>query len=138
MNPLKKLASEAGLYGLPSILGRLLNYLLVPLHTAVFFTGQFGEINKIYAYMAFLNIVYTFGMETAYFRFTARDKSANHYNITFTAVLLISSVFSLFIFFFASTIVKISAIDVKPYIVQYLAAILFIDAIVAIRSEERV
>ncbi|GAA5039702.1 polysaccharide biosynthesis protein [Marivirga lumbricoides] len=132
MNPLKKLASEAGLYGLPSILGRLLNYLLVPLHTAVFFADQFGEINKIYAYVAFLNITYTFGMETAYFRFTARDKSASYYNITFTAVLLISSVFSIFIFFFASEIVELSAIDVKPYIVQYLAAILFIDAIVAI------
>ncbi|MBK6265172.1 polysaccharide biosynthesis C-terminal domain-containing protein [Marivirga sp. S37H4] len=132
MNPLKKLAGEAGLYGLPSILGRLLNYLLVPLHTGVFFPAQFGDIAKIYAYMAFLNIVYTYGMETAYFRFTARDKLESYYNITFTAVLGTSLVFSILIYLFAAEIIWLSQISVEPYIVQYLAAILFIDAIVAI------
>ncbi len=132
MNPLKKLASEAGLYGLPSILGRLLNYLLVALHTKVYFPDQFGEISKIYAYMAFLNIVYTYGMETGYFRFTARDKSESHYNITFTSVLCTSLIFSALIFVLASPIVNFLQFTVEPYIIKYLAAILFIDAVVAI------
>ncbi len=132
MNPLKKLAGEAGLYGLPSILGRLLNYLLVPLHTGIFFPDQYGQISVIYAYMAFLNIVYTYGMETAYFRFTARDRSESHYNITFTAVLFTSLFFSTLIFVFASSIVNFLQYSIEPYIIQYLAAILFIDAIVAL------
>ena len=78
MNPIKKLASEAGLYGLPSILGRLLNYLLVPIHTAVFVPAQFGTITKLYAYAAFLNIIYTYGMETAYFRFTTKENDESY------------------------------------------------------------
>lgn len=132
MNPLKKLASEAGLYGLPSIVGRVLNYLLVPLHTAVFVPEQFGSIGKLYAYAAFLNIIYTYGMETAYFRFTTKEKSDSYYEQAFTAVLLTSVVFSAVIFLFADQIIQFLELSVQTYIVQYLAVIFFVDAIVAI------
>jgi O-antigen/teichoic acid export membrane protein len=132
MNPLKKLASEAGLYGLPSILGRLLNYLLVPIHTAVFVPAQYGSITKLYAYAAFLNIIYTYGMETAYFRFTTKDKSESYYGYAFTSVLLSSLVFSSSIFIFAEQIIQILELSVQTYIVRYLAVIFFVDAIVAI------
>jgi len=132
MNPLKKLASEAGLYGLPSILGRLLNYLLVTLHTAVFIPEQFGSIGKLYAYAAFLNIIYTYGMETAYFRFTTKEKSENYYEQAFTAILLSSIIFSGSIFIFADPIIKFLELSVPTFIVRYLAGIFFIDAIVAI------
>ncbi len=132
MNPLKKLASEAGLYGLPSILGRVLNYLLVTLHTAVFIPEQFGSIGKLYAYAAFLNIIYTYGMETAYFRFTTKEKSDSYYEQAFTAVLLSSIVFSGSIFIFADQIIQFLELSVETYIVRYLAVIFFVDAIVAI------
>jgi O-antigen/teichoic acid export membrane protein len=132
MNPLKKLASEAGLYGLPSILGRLLNYLLVPLHTAVFIPEQFGTIGKLYAYAAFLNIIYTYGMETAYFRFTTKEKSEYYYEQAFTAVLLTSLLFSGGIFIFSDQIIQFLELNVETYIVRYLAVIFFVDAIVAI------
>ncbi len=132
MNPLKKLASEAGLYGMPSILGRLLNYLLVPIHTGVFMREQFGTIGELYAYAAFLNIIYTFGMETAYFRFTTKEKSESYYANAFTAVLLTSVLFSGSIFIFAAQIIQFLELDVQTYIVRYLAIIFFIDAIVAI------
>jgi|3_EtaG_2_1085321.scaffolds.fasta_scaffold23651_1 O-antigen/teichoic acid export membrane protein len=132
MNPLKKLASEAGLYGLPSIMGRLLNYLLVPLHTAVFMREQFGSIGELYAYAAFLNIIYTYGMETAYFRFTTKEKSESYYSNAFTAVLLTSVLFSGSIFIFATQIIQFLELGVQTYIVRYLAVIFFVDAIVAI------
>jgi len=132
MNPLKKLASEAGLYGLPSILGRLLNYLLVPIHTAVFMTDQFGTITKLYAYAAFLNIIYTYGMETAYFRFSTKEKSESYYEQAFTSILLTSILFSGTIFIFAEQIIQFLELSVGTYIVRYLAAIFFVDAIVAI------
>lgn len=62
-----------------SIIGRFLNYLLVPLHTAAFAPAQFGVITEMYAYVAFLVVLLTYGMETAFFRFTnkpelSRDK----------------------------------------------------------------
>jgi O-antigen/teichoic acid export membrane protein len=132
MNPLKKLASEAGLYGLPSILGRVLNYLLVPLHTAVFVTEQFGSIGKLYAYAAFLNIIYTYGMETAYFRFTTKENSESYYSQAFTAILFTSILFSGAIFLFAEQIIQFLELSVETYIVRYLAVIFFVDAIVAI------
>ncbi len=132
MNPLKKLASEAGLYGLPSIVGRLLNYLLVPLHTAVFFPDQFGDITVLYTYVAFLNITYTFGMETAFFRFTTKSKSAKHYYHSFTLVLFIASILSVLIYFNAAAINYFFNLDPSANIVKYLSVIIFIDAIVAI------
>lgn len=69
MSILKKLAGQTAIYGLSSIVGRFLNYLLVPLHTAVFLPAQYGVITEMYSYVAFLIILLTYGMETGYFRF---------------------------------------------------------------------
>jgi len=72
---IKKLAGQTALYGLSSILPRFLNYALVPLHTALYSTNQYGIITEMYAYVAFLVILLTYGMETAYFRFTNKEGS---------------------------------------------------------------
>lgn len=132
MNPIKKLASEAGLYGLPSILGRLLNYLLVPLHTSVFFPEQYGYITELYAYVAFLNITYTFGLETAYFRFTTKTGSKDYYSYSTTLIFILSLLFSSVIFFNADYLYNYYELDSNTFIIEILAGILFIDAIVAI------
>ena len=75
MNPLKKLAGQTAIYGLPSIVGRLLNYVLVPIHTAVFLPDKFGVIIEMYAYVSFLVILLTYGMETAFFRFNSKEEN---------------------------------------------------------------
>jgi len=69
---LKKLVGETAVYGLSTIIGRSLNFLLVPFYTdpRVFQAEQYGVVTELYAYAAFLNIVFTFGMETTYFRFS--------------------------------------------------------------------
>ena len=74
-NPLKKLAGQTAIYGLSSIVARLLNYLLTPLYTSenVFDTEQYGIITEMYAYVAFLIIFLTYGLETAYFRFMSKE-----------------------------------------------------------------
>jgi O-antigen/teichoic acid export membrane protein len=69
VNPLKRLASQTAVYGLSSILGRFLNYLLVPLYTYTFVPADYGVVAEFYAYMGFLAVLMTFGMETGYFRF---------------------------------------------------------------------
>jgi O-antigen/teichoic acid export membrane protein len=71
----KKLAGQTAIYGLSSILGRLLNYLLVPLYTRVFETGEYGVVTQFYAYAAFLNILFTYGLETAFFRFNQTENN---------------------------------------------------------------
>ncbi|MFN6944578.1 MAG: lipopolysaccharide biosynthesis protein [Cytophagaceae bacterium] len=74
MSLYKKLAGQTALYGLSSIIGRVLNFLLVPFYTTVLALAEFGIYTDIYAYVAFLNIIFLFGMETTYFRFSTKDK----------------------------------------------------------------
>jgi O-antigen/teichoic acid export membrane protein len=74
MNTIKKLAGQTAMYGLSSMLGRFLNYLLVPLHTARFIPEQYGAITELYALAAFGMIVLSFGLETAFFRFVNESK----------------------------------------------------------------
>ena len=76
MNPIKKLLGQTAIYGLSSIVGRFLNYLLTPLHTDQFTTDQYGIITEMYAYVAFLVVLLTYGMETAYFRFSSKHEGS--------------------------------------------------------------
>ena len=69
MNPLKRLASQTAVYGVSSVLGRFLNYLLVPLYTYSFLPADYGVVAEFYAYMGFLAVLLAFGLETGYFRF---------------------------------------------------------------------
>ena len=68
---MKALAKDTAVYGLSSIIGRFLNYLLVPLYTAKLSaaSGGYGIITEVYSYVALLLVLLTFGMETTFFRF---------------------------------------------------------------------
>lgn len=91
MNPLKKLAGQTAIYGLPSIVGRLLNYVLVPIHTAVFLPEKFGVIIEMYAYVSFLVVLLTYGMETAFFRFNSKEENSKDEVFSTTVVALIAT-----------------------------------------------
>ncbi len=132
MNPLKKLAGETAIYGISSIVGRVLNYLLVPLYTTVFQAGEYGVITQLYAYVAFLNIVYTYGMETAFFRFASKGDLRETFRQSATMILATSLVFSGAMMLGATAIANYLDIPHQKHLVQFLAAILFIDAVSAI------
>ncbi|HEX8658955.1 MAG TPA: polysaccharide biosynthesis C-terminal domain-containing protein [Hymenobacter sp.] len=72
MSILKKLASQTAVYGVSSIVGRVLTYLLVPIYTKAFAAAEFGVVTALYAYVSFLNVVFTYGLETTFFRFANR------------------------------------------------------------------
>lgn len=72
MKSLRKLASQTVVYGLSSILGRFLNYLLVPLYTYVFAAEAYGVVSEFYAYAGFFAVFLGLGLETGYFRFRGR------------------------------------------------------------------
>ena len=93
MNPLKKLASQTAIYGVSSIVGRFLNYLLVPIYTRVFDRAQYGEVSEFYAYTGFLTVLLTFGMETGYFRFSKTEDENKTYSTTLIFLSVISLVF---------------------------------------------
>ena len=133
MNPLKKLLGQTAIYGLSSIVGRLLNYLLVPLYTRYFTTAEYGEVTLLYAYVAFLLIVLTYGMETAFFRFSQRhpDKSAV-YSTSLISLLISSSLFVGLMLFNAQTIADALSFSAHPEYIYYFALILGLDALSAI------
>lgn len=134
MRALKKLAGQTAIYGLPSIIGRLLNYLLVPLHTGMFVPERFGVITEMYSYVAFLVVLLTYGMETAYFRFQA--KAGNNTNQVFSTVLLSlfcsTSIFVLMASLFSQDIASfINYPDNQEYVIWF-SFIVGLDAISSI------
>jgi O-antigen/teichoic acid export membrane protein len=95
VNPLKKLAGQTAIYGLSTIIGRLLNYLLVPLWTYRFANpADFGVTTEFYAYTTFLNVILTYGMETALFNFSAKsDRNPAVYRTAVFSLGLSSALF---------------------------------------------
>ena len=133
MNPLKNLLGQTAIYGLSSIVGRLLNYLLVPLYTRYFTTSEYGDVTLLYAYVAFLLIVLTYGMETAFFRFSQRHPNKSTvYSTSLISLLISSVVFVVLMFFNAQSIADILSFSSNPEYVQYFALILGLDALSAI------
>jgi len=130
MSTLKKLASQTAVYGLSSILGRLLNYLLVPLHTYFFLPDQFGIISELYAYVAFFVVLLMLGMETTFFRFVNKsDDKEKTFNQALSLVLIINTFFLTIVLIFAQNIADFLAFpNHKDYIIWF-AFILVFDAI---------
>jgi O-antigen/teichoic acid export membrane protein len=90
LNPLRQLISQTAIYGLSSILGRFLNYLLVPLYTYTFSTGEYGVVSEFYAYAGFFAVVLTSGLETGYFRFRKQEGLDAHEVYTNALCFLVS------------------------------------------------
>jgi O-antigen/teichoic acid export membrane protein len=134
MSKIKRLAGDTVLYGLGSIVPRFLNFLLVRLHTGVFAPEDYGVITKLFAYSAVINVIFMFGMETAYFRFANKEGADEKkiFNIAQTIIIAISAGLSLIFILFANPIAEVLDIPGKGNFVTWLALILFIDAIVAI------
>lgn len=134
MKQLKRLAGETVLYGLGSIVPRFLNFLLVPLHTAVFNPEDYGVITKLFAYVAVVNIVFMFGMETTYFRFATKPEADEKkiFNLSQTVVVGVSLILSLLFIFISVPLSHVLKIAGHANIIVWFAVIMLMDAIVAI------
>jgi len=135
VSKLKRLAGETALYGLGSILPRVLNFMLVPLHTINMFSkSEYGEITKLYAFVGVINIVYMFGVETAFFRFATKPEANQQriFNLSQTSVVLISIFLSVIFISFSSPIANALNIGSHPEFIIWLTLTMFVDALVAI------
>src|SRR5574344_74053 len=133
MSDIKKLAGQTAIYGIPTILGRLLNYLLVPLYTYTLPTQEYGVVSELYAYVSFLMIILTYGMETAFFRFnqTAQDKRVV-YNTALLSLICSTTLFLIVTFLCLNPICSaMEYSDHKNYIALFLL-IISLDALRAI------
>lgn len=138
MSLLKKLAGQTALYGLSSMIGRAINFLLVPVYTSLLLPDEYGIVTELYTYAAFLNMLYLFGMETTYFRFSNKEgaNESHIFNHVNTQVLFGSSLLSVIILLFVPQISgylsKGAAVENYASYIYYVIAILFTDAALAI------
>lgn len=134
MNPLKKLLGQTAVYGLSSILGRTLNYLLVPFYLLYFNDpSDYGVVSQLYAFVAFLMVFLTFGMETAYFRFIQNEEDKPHvFSTGFLAIMLVNGVFMLSLFLFNQNLANLLLVGNHTEYIVMLGAIVVLDAISAI------
>lgn len=107
-NPLKKLAGQTVVYGLGTIVPRLLNYLLTPLLTVgagSFLPAEYGINSELYAYISFFNILFTYGMETTFFNFNSKlEDKGSVYNNALLTLFASTAVFSLLLLLFTPLI----------------------------------
>lgn len=131
MNPLRKLAGQTAIYGTSTIVARLINYLLVPIHTRIFLPPEYGVVGEMYAYVALLIVLLTYGMETAFFRYydnKATDKE-RVYGTTLITLLVSSFVFVFIMIFMAQPVANLIRYPQHSEYIIWFALIIVFDAV---------
>lgn len=134
MNYLRKLAGQTAIYGFSSVIARILNFLLVPFYTRIFIdTAEYGIINELYAYVAFFIVILTYGMETAFFRFSSKSSDKGIvFSTALIALICTSFLFLVFILLFHPQLSRLIGYgDYKEFLLL-LGFVLSIDAVTAI------
>ncbi|MHA7130750.1 lipopolysaccharide biosynthesis protein [Algoriphagus namhaensis] len=134
MSNLKSLASQTAIYGLSSILGRSINFLLIIIYTAYLTQEDLGSFTGIYALIGFLNIVFTYGMETTFFRF-ATGKNLNPqkvYHSTQSLLLISTLALGSTVYLLAPSLAHWLDYPGQAYLFRWTALILSFDALLAI------
>lgn len=135
MSIAKRLASQTAVYGISSILGRVLTFLLVRVYTGRFAAAEYGIVTGLYAYVSFLNVLFTYGMETTFFRFANRPGTDRQelYDRVMSLLLVSSILLTVGLALLARPLM--SLLSLPPGHEQYavwIAIILGLDALAAI------
>lgn len=130
MSSIKKLAGQTIWYGASSIAARFLNYLLTPYLTLKLSDSGYGEMSLVYAAIPFLNVIFTYGIETAYFRYVQKDEFKKDIYNTATVSLLSSTLFlTTLLIFFNSSLANIISIKEHPEYITWSAFIIALDTL---------
>ena len=131
MNPLKKLFKQTAIYGLATVLPRMISFLLVPIYTEVMPPGTYGEVTLIFSWFAIFNVFLAYGMETAFFRFY--KEAENRKKVVSTSLISIMGSTLLFLVIGLLFKTKISeGLNIELQFINYVFAILTLDALVII------
>jgi len=136
LDKIKSLSKDTMIYGTSTIIGRFLNFLLVPIYTNIFLPGEFGIVANIYAYIAILNVFFTVGLESGYFKFASTlevGTKKENFSHPFLGIFFNAIILSSILYLFSSDFSYIFQIDTsRSVLLKYTAAILFFDAIVLV------
>ncbi len=131
MSQVKQLAKETAIYGVSSIVGRFLNWLLVPLYTKKLFeVADYGIVTNLYAWTALLVILLTYGMETSFFRYSGADGEDDKkvYGTSLTALFSSSSLFALLLVFFRNEAAGFLGYEKLGHLIAMMAIMVAMDA----------
>ena len=132
MAGLKSLAKDTAIYGLSSIVGRFLNYMLVPLYTAVLpaYSGGYGVVSNVYAFTALMLVLLTFGMETGFFRFANKsgEDPMKVYANSLLSVGGVSLIFVLLCLLFLQPIANLLDYGNHPEFIAMMAMVVALDS----------
>ncbi|MCW3075891.1 MAG: polysaccharide biosynthesis protein [Bacteroidetes bacterium] len=132
---IKKLAGQTVVYGLGTIVPRLINYLLTPIITRAFLPAEYGINSELFSYVSFLNVIFTYGMETTFFNFNVKlEDKKSVYETALISVLSSSVIFSLVLFIFSPTIADALTTPNAVYPVQFIIWSILIIASDAVMS----
>lgn len=141
MNPLKKLFKQTAIYGLATVLPRMLTFILVPIYTSVMAPDLYGEVSIIFAWFAIFNVFLAYGMETAFFRFYSKEEHKERVVSTSLISLAATTIgFMLIASLFQNSMANL--FDIDPKYIKYIILIIGLDALVIIpfawlRANER-
>lgn len=131
-NPIKALAGQTAVYGMGTIVPRLLNWLMVPFYTRVLDQSTYGEVTELYSYVAFLLALLTYGMETTFFRFAQKNDSKKVLSTAQTCILISTGIFLLFYCFCYDSLADLIHYNSNQEYVLLIGLIVALDAITAI------
>ena len=135
MSEMKSLAKDTAIYGLSSIIGKFLNYLLVPLYTYVLArTDDYGIVTNLYAWTALLLVILTYGMETGFFRFANREEydARSVYKTAFLTLLSTSTLFAVLVVLFQQPIAGFLGYADHAEFIAMMAVTVALDAFASI------
>ncbi|HVI45408.1 MAG TPA: polysaccharide biosynthesis C-terminal domain-containing protein [Chitinophaga sp.] len=134
---IKKLAGQTIYYGLSNIASKLLNYLLTPFYLGILSHASFGEMSNVYAYIPFANIVLTYGMETAFFRFAKQENKSNVLGTSTISLLFSTISIAILMMCFRGTVInsyagELAGLTGNPSFYTYIVMVMAFDALTAI------
>ena len=133
-NPLKQLAGQTMIYGLSTILARIINFLFVPIYTRLLTPESYGVVTEFMAYIAVLQVVLVMGLETGCFRFANKEgvNSDKVYSNAFVTVFAVSATFLALMLAFAGPISSALGYEGYGSCIRYVGGILALDSVTAI------
>ncbi len=133
LDKLKQLSKDTAIYGISTILGRFINFLLVPFYTNIFIPAEYGIIAHVYAYIAVLAIIYLYGMEAAFLKYASTKEwgsDKENFSVPFLSVFITSIIFSTFFILLNAPLSDAFKLPAElSHIIYYVALILFLDTI---------
>ena len=131
MSTLKRFFQDTIIYGFATVVPRLMNFILVPLHVTALSTVGYSVNTTFYVWAAFFNVILTYGMETAFFRyFSNSDKKGQVFSTAFISLTVTTLLFFGLVFLFKEQLIDL--VDLNPKYFNMLLAILALDALVVV------